>query len=99
MATNFEIVTHHATPNGMGGFQIDLNIRRDPWPVPVKKFGAQTPAEALLVLHSHREEVAKLGQPLGVFLDLARGERAPRGWKAIPQHKLLLPVNVPGVEG
>lgn len=92
----FEIWTYEAAPSYGGGFSIALHIGGGA-PLPVQKVSARNVAEALAYLGEATESARALGKPMAVSIRLAKGERAPAGWRALAYHDTTIPVNVPGV--
>jgi hypothetical protein len=92
----FEIWTYEAAPSYGGGFSIALHIGGGE-PLPVQKVSARNVAEALARLKAAAESAGALGKPLAVAMRLAKGERAPAGWRALKYRETTIPVNVPGV--
>lgn len=76
-----------------GGFSMALNIGKAP-PLPDAIFDAKTTEDALRAFDQRLEEAAKTGLSLACSLSLVRGERAPKGFRALPQSKTLRTVNL-----
>lgn len=89
----FTISTHAAEATGNGGFAMDLHLGSKK-PLADVTFDAKTAADALARLDLHLSEIAPLGKPMAAHLTLARGERAPRGFRDLPQRQTLRAVNV-----
>jgi hypothetical protein len=92
----FEIWTYEAAPSYGGGFSIVLHIGGGA-SLPVQKVSARNVAEALTHLKAAAESARVLDKPLAVAMRLAKGERAPAGWRALKYRETTIPVNVPGV--
>lgn len=93
----FEIWTYDAAPSYGGGFSIVLRIGGGA-SLPVQKVSARNVSEALAHLSAAADSARALGKPLAVSMRLAKGERAPAGWRALKYRDTTIPVNVPGVE-
>jgi hypothetical protein len=89
----FTLTTYEAKPNGDGTFSMCLHIGGG-HPLPRRVIEARTTGDALAALDAYLKEIEPLGKPLAVSLDLAKGERAPAGFRVLPQRSTLRAVNV-----
>lgn len=89
----FHLETYEAQPSYGGGFSIALHLGGGN-PYPRKTIEARTTAEALQHLAQHVQDVAALNKPVAVSISLARGERAPNGWRALKYRDTTIPVNL-----
>jgi hypothetical protein len=89
---DFTLTTYEAQPSG-SGFAIRMHLGGGN-PVPRKTVSAKTTAEALRHLAAHVQEVAALNKPVVVSIDVAQGQRAPSGWRALAYRDKTISVNL-----
>lgn len=97
----FNLSTNHAANVNGNRFSVVFHLTGKPDPFPQRQIEARKPADALAELEAYKAEVAAaVGEPVAVSLRLAKGERAPNGWKAAekasPFYHLVHPAAVEG---
>jgi hypothetical protein len=92
--TKFILQTYDAQPSGYGGgYSIKLHLGGGN-PLPDMPIEARNVDDALAQLKDHAHHCETLGKPVAASIMLARGERAPAGWRKLPQSATTIPVNL-----
>ena len=77
-----------------GGYSIALNLGGGGEPFPSRNIDIRTTDDGLAALAAYAAEAsAACDTPVAVSATLGKGQRAPRGWRALSQRQTTIPAN------
>lgn len=94
MASRVTLEAYEAIPSSGGRFSVLFNLSGKTPPLAPREVEVKNTADALAALDAYKKEAAATGLPLAVALRVAKGYRAPAGFKAATANSGYHGVNI-----